>query len=1014
MISYGPPTQTIRDFNSFGGNGDGVTDNASAFAQAISWLSVAADRVIMVPAGTYATSSTITIGNGKQRSTTLSSGLAGGETAIPVASITGIADGDTIVVVLDNGETATKTVTGTPSAGSVPINGTFSGVATAGNAVYTGKVSSWHGGQLIGFGSGATEITGAPAVSTIKYIGAAAPTTTLGATAAAGATSITVASISNINLHDPIGITLDTGTVWWTQVRETPTGTTVKLTNEVPSQALNGNAVKIANVPVVRVLGPVVGAVVRDILLDANSLASTGLETLSPRRCLFRNVVAKGYTGVGFYMQSSAAQFASGGGTVDTEFELYALAPENNRTIGGWIIGNAGPSGNNNTNVAFSRNRFIGGTFTMGGADTFAAALRLEYADNNRFIGIYTAYNGANQSGAGLYRMPSFYRTALPLENTHIGPAYLGGIVNGTATGAVVGEDYVTAFSTSDQEPVPTSGINGSTYDGQYFGVRQLTSGQMTPALLLASSFTTGSNLTRSVVTSGRYAYVISSVTAGNVLVHVIDISDPSAMVEVSETDIGAGNANGKVVLAGGYLFIPINDGTNSLRIVDVTNPATPAAVSVISTANAGVRALAVSGNILFVGTVTGGVFRAYDISNPALPVQLSTMSLSTVTRITSIALQGKYAYVGQLTTTDKGLEIIDVSNPYSMSSVGSYDANADVHALAVSGRYAYLSLSTGVLDVVNISNPAAPASVGTLTLTSATSSSSSGFLAAAGNYLYVGGSTSASGIQIVDISNPLIPTLAASGITINTTNIDSALSGNTLFVVTTGTTLNLRAYKISGANLATAQIGALYTDQVRVGGNAIFDKQIIAEGGIVSGLQGIFSRGVLSAFGGYQPIQAVSPRLCHSGNRPVFAAADGTDTTPVVTETYIAEVYVPVNMTVTGVAILNGTAVAGNIGVAIANSSGTVLASTSAAGVAASGTAAFQRVPFSAAARIKGPGTYYILLQSNNTAYRFRSHPVVADFGASKKTGETFGTWTTITPPTTFTAGQGPIASLY
>jgi hypothetical protein len=34
--------------------------------------------------------------------------------------------------------------------------------------------------------------------------------------------------------------------------------------------------------------------------------------------------------------------------------------------------------------------------------------------------------------------------------------------------------------------------------------------------------------------------------------------------------------------------------------------------------------------------------------------------------------------------------------------------------------------------------------------------------------------------------------------------------------------------------------------------------------------------------------------------------------------------------------------------------------------------------------------------------------------FGASKKTGETFGTLTTITPPPTFTTGLAPIATLY
>ncbi len=59
------------------------------------------------------------------------------------------------------------------------------------------------------------------------------------------------------------------------------------------------------------------------------------------------------------------------------------------------------------------------------------------------------------------------------------------------------------------------------------------------------------------------------------------------------------------------------------------------------------------------------------------------------------------------------------------------------------------------------------------------------------------------------------------------------------------------------------------------------------------------------------------------------------------------------------------------------------------------------------------GPGTYYVLVQFNNTGARFNTH-TFGDFGASKKTGEVFGTFTTITPPTTFTTAQGPYASLY
>lgn len=152
------------------------------------------------------------------------------------------------------------------------------------------------------------------------------------------------------------------------------------------------------------------------------------------------------------------------------------------------------------------------------------------------------------------------------------------------------------------------------------------------------------------------------------------------------------------------------------------------------------------------------------------------------------------------------------------------------------------------------------------------------------------------------------------------------------------------------------------------------------------------------------------APRCIHTGATPVKASTDGTDTTPVVTETYIAELLVPKAVRATGFGMFNGSAVAGNVKAILYNKDGKVVASS--ASTAQSGTDAFQRVPFSAAVNLPA-GTYYVGLQFNNTSARFNSHPV-GNFGASKKTGEVFGTATTITPPTTFTADLGPMGGLY
>ena len=156
----------------------------------------------------------------------------------------------------------------------------------------------------------------------------------------------------------------------------------------------------------------------------------------------------------------------------------------------------------------------------------------------------------------------------------------------------------------------------------------------------------------------------------------------------------------------------------------------------------------------------------------------------------------------------------------------------------------------------------------------------------------------------------------------------------------------------------------------------------------------------------------AVSPRLFHTGGIPAQVSTDGTDQTPVATEVYICELFVPCNVTVTGLAIMNGTAVSGNVKVGLAGSTGKVL--TFSASTAQSGTDAYQRIPFISQIALVGPATYFSLVFIDNVTGRLNTH-TFGNFGASKQTGQVYATgFTDITVPTTFTTALGTLASLY
>lgn len=174
-----------------------------------------------------------------------------------------------------------------------------------------------------------------------------------------------------------------------------------------------------------------------------------------------------------------------------------------------------------------------------------------------------------------------------------------------------------------------------------------------------------------------------------------------------------------------------------------------------------------------------------------------------------------------------------------------------------------------------------------------------------------------------------------------------------------------------------------------------------------------------LPAYGGGVPAASgftASPRNVHTGTNPATAAADGTNLDAVVTELYVAEVFIPCNMTLTGVAPFWGANTNGNAKVALFNSLGTRVALSASTDVSGHTADSYTRIPFSAAYDAVGPATYYVGIICDDANHDLNTH-VVGNFGAGKIGSLVYATeagYVSITVPTTFTTGLGPIASLY
>jgi hypothetical protein len=221
---------------------------------------------------------------------------------------------------------------------------------------------------------------------------------------------------------------------------------------------------------------------------------------------------------------------------------------------------------------------------------------------------------------------------------------------------------------------------------------------------------------------------------------------------------------------------------------------------------------------------VGGASFFIYDVSNPASPVGAGGYLLANPT---SVRVVGKYAYI---LYSNNNLAIYDVSSPASASLVSSTQIASFTTAkgMAISGKYLYVvgGGATGKLQIVDITNPNLPTMPMGLA-GFATSGNTPIGVTVRGKYAYVTnniGATGGGAFQIFDISNPITPVQKTSGAGI-------ALGGNTNSGYLEGKYLyfpngsTLYAYDIDNPTSPT-----LYSSTVAIGGSvALQDADVVS-----------------------------------------------------------------------------------------------------------------------------------------------------------------------------------------
>jgi len=190
------------------------------------------------------------------------------------------------------------------------------------------------------------------------------------------------------------------------------------------------------------------------------------------------------------------------------------------------------------------------------------------------------------------------------------------------------------------------------------------------------------------------------------------------------------------------HLLLGAGSG-NALLVIDASQPTNPTLVrSHPMPANA--RQVTVNGNWAYVSLGSGLGLQIVNVTNVTTPTTGARVDLDGFTGQAQVSANWAYA-----ATYNGGLGVVEITDPANPVKLPSVSLAAWVRWVARQDNYLYLA-ADNALTVMSLTTPAAPDSVASLTV-----SGTAYCITVAGTWAYVGGPA---GLDIVDISQPTAP----------------------------------------------------------------------------------------------------------------------------------------------------------------------------------------------------------------------------------------------------------------
>lgn len=246
-----------------------------------------------------------------------------------------------------------------------------------------------------------------------------------------------------------------------------------------------------------------------------------------------------------------------------------------------------------------------------------------------------------------------------------------------------------------------------------------------------------------------NYAYI----GIDQVYLVVVSISDIMHPYIVSEWRMP--NLFYSLSLSGDKLYM--DNSTNGMQIIDVSNPSDLKIISTIDTPGS-VKWVKVVGNYAYLndddlGAGNISTFRIADISNPYSP-QLLPGSVEMANEIIDFDIAGNYAYV---TVGYAGTKVIDITDPSAPSLVTTVPplSNSMSRFIKISGNYAYITTmyTNKVLQILDITEGRNPVQLGSGSINA--SGGNTNGIDISGNILIISGGGQSVGLTIANITDP-------------------------------------------------------------------------------------------------------------------------------------------------------------------------------------------------------------------------------------------------------------------